>query len=472
VWAQTLFESYVNLIETGKAAGRPFETSQRHMADYVVAGMKAAPVEPTFIEQRDALLLAVHALSKGDPARTGDFEAIARGFAKRGLGVGAKAPPIASRAFDETVESFAFKAEVAISDVKVDDSLLSCDQDGILDASEAGILQLTLTNTGFQPLANSVLQLTSRDPAVRITEQPVPTLGPLQPYDSTILRFGVVVDPTKRGKSLFEIVASSTDPAAANVNVEFPFELRYNSDDVPASATSDDVESEHPAWVVSRDDAPKPDQDLNENSDSLIWSREGAAANHVWHGEDPSNSTDQSLVSPELNVSKDNPLVISFKHRFSFEFGTALTTGVGVGFDGGVLEVTRDGGKTWQDIEKYVDPGFTGKIFSTSTLKDRTLPDTNPLAGRMAWIGASANYPQYTPVSLNLGKDFAGKTIKLRFRIGTDDGTSATGWDIDDIAFGTAEAPSLTNTPFAAVHDNAGTCTVPTPVPNPVGSAR
>ena len=106
IWAQMLFEVYVGIIEAGNAAGRPFDESKRRMTDYMVAALKAAPDDPTFVEQRDAMLSAVRAMAKMDPTRQADVEAVARGFAKRGLGQGAVAPPKRSRNLNEAVESF------------------------------------------------------------------------------------------------------------------------------------------------------------------------------------------------------------------------------------------------------------------------------------------------------------------------------------------------------------------------------
>ena len=106
IWAQTLFEIYVNIIEAGRAAGRPFDESKRRMTDYMVAALKAAPDDPTFVEQRDAFLSAIRAMAKNDPTRMADVDAAARGFAKRGLGAGAVAPPKRSRNLNEAVESF------------------------------------------------------------------------------------------------------------------------------------------------------------------------------------------------------------------------------------------------------------------------------------------------------------------------------------------------------------------------------
>ncbi|MET0390780.1 MAG: M36 family metallopeptidase [Polyangiales bacterium] len=106
IWAQMLFEVYVNILDAGKAAGRPFEESKRRMADYVVAGLKGAPDNPTFVEQRDALLAAVRSMAAMDPTRQADVDAMARGFAKRGLGADAVAPPERSTSLNEAVESF------------------------------------------------------------------------------------------------------------------------------------------------------------------------------------------------------------------------------------------------------------------------------------------------------------------------------------------------------------------------------
>jgi hypothetical protein len=56
----------------------------------------------------------------------------------------------------------------------------------------------------------------------------------------------------------------------------------------------------------------------------------------------------------------------------------------------------------------------------------------------------------------------AGKTVSVRFRIGTDEGTGAGGWDIDKIAF-----TGITNTPFPSIVDNVTAACGDAGVPNP-----
>ena len=63
-------------------------------------------------------------------------------------------------------------------------------------------------------------------------------------------------------------------------------------------------------------------------------------------------------------------------------------------------------------------------------------------------------WPNFAPVTLNLGTTYAGQTVMLRFRIGADESTGAPGWDIDDIAIG-----GLTQLPFSSLIGDTGVCT-------------
>ncbi|HEX4352577.1 MAG TPA: M36 family metallopeptidase, partial [Polyangiales bacterium] len=442
IWAETLFEGYANLLTSGYAAGRSFDESKRRMADYVVAGMKAAPTEPSFVEQRDAILASVYAMAASDPSRLDDFTALAQGFAKRGLGVGAIAPPTDSQTLDEAVENFDFKGAVALSDASFDDSVSSCDHDGKLDAGESGKLTFTVMNNGWLPLTSTSVHVQS-SAALTFDGGGTVQVGTLEPFGATQVSIGVTAAAGAHNESALKLTVGANDPEAYATSISSAFELLYNYDDVAASAASDDVESEHTAWVVSPDTL------------ASVWSREGDALNRVWHSDDVGVQSDESLVSPDLVVSASGSLVISFKQRYSFEAGPISDGGPDVDFDGGVLEVSLDGGTTWQDISKYGNPGYTATLFTVGATQDAGLDgDTNALAGRKAWGGESPNYPSYTTTSIKLGTRLAGKTIKLRFRMGSDDSGGAAGWDIDNISFGSG----ISNTPFGAIENNAISC--------------
>jgi hypothetical protein len=172
------------------------------------------------------------------------------------------------------------------------------------------------------------------------------------------------------------------------------------------------------------------------------WSRQGDAMNHMWHGDALASPGQENLISPDLVVSATEAFTIGFKHHYTFEVATG-----GLNADGGILEISSDGGTTWQDISMYADPMYTGALYTMPGM------DTNPYAGKQAFVGRSAGYPNNVDAKLDLGMKLAGKTVKLRFVVATDEGTSGAGWDVDDIAF-----TGITNSPFTKVVDNAGTC--------------
>jgi MYXO-CTERM domain-containing protein len=470
IWTQTLFEAYVSLLAAGKAANPPlaFEDIKRRMADYVVAGMKAAPNEPSFTEQRDALLSAVLAI----PGRNDDFVALAKGFAKRGLGVGAEAPPTSSVTLDEAVENFDIKGNLGFIDAKIDDSVRSCDHDGYLDKGEAGKVTINVRNTGWLELTQTQVKVTTTDPNIVLDGNGVATIASLKPYEVKPVTIGISAKDTVAKRALLPLKVTLSDPMAFAPMGDTEITSLYNFDDMLNSSAMDDVESVKTAWTMGHGARP---------SRFPVWARQGDASNHVWHGDDFGVETDESLVSPKLAVSATNPFILNFSHRYSFEFGPAVTNGPDVFFDGGVIEVSEDDGTTWNDVSKYVDPHYPITIYTTQPPPPDAGkseggaaeagateggaeagpvgdPDTNVLAGHDAFGGQSPGYPDYVNVSLNFGTKLAGKMVKIRFRIGTDAGSGEAGWDIDNVSFGTTSFASITNTPFSSLVDNPAMC--------------
>ncbi|MET0594902.1 MAG: M36 family metallopeptidase, partial [Polyangiaceae bacterium] len=441
IWTQTLFESYTNLIETLKAATPPvpFEQIKRRFADYLVAGMKATPTEPTFVEQRDAILAAVLATGRMD-----DFSAIAQGCAKRGLGVGAVAPPSTSTTLNEAVENFDFKGASGFVEAKIDDSAMSCDKDGNLDVNETGKLTVKVKNTGWVKLTKTLVKATSTEP--NLTFSTPTTMLELNPYEEKTVTIDVSAKMGVAQKKVVPIVVSITDADAVKDTVDTTIQALVNFDEAKGSSKTDDVESLlPPVWTMEHSDPMSKEE---------VWTREGdPMAGHVWHGAALAAAGSEALVSPPLTVSATENLTIGFKHAYAFEVGTSPIGGGMANFDGAVLEIMEGSGDastgTWVDVSTYADPMYPVTIFTGAP----SIPDGNPLAGKKAWGGRSPMYPALVPFSIDLGTKLAGKTIRVRFRIGTDDGTGAAGWNIDDIAFG-----GITNSPFSKIADNSGVC--------------
>jgi hypothetical protein len=107
------------------------------------------------------------------------------------------------------------------------------------------------------------------------------------------------------------------------------------------------------------------------------------------------------------------------------------------GFDGGVLEISVNGGA-------FVDILAAGGSFVAGGY-NRTLSTgfSNPLPGRQAWSGNSNGY---LTTRVNLPAAAAGQNVQLRWRFGSDSSVSATGWRIDSINLTDAYL-CATNTP-------------------------
>jgi hypothetical protein len=318
------------------------------------------------------------------------------------------------------------------------------------------LLKLTISNGGWASLEQPKLKVTSADPSITFDNGGEVALGALEPYAEVVATIGIKAGGTSATRGVLALTVSLSDPEALMASADLPLAISYNFDDQLSSSATDDVESEKTTWSYAENLVPD------------VWSREGDPTNHVWHADDVGTQGDESLVSPDLVVSARTPLTISFRHRYSFEIGQAVDNGPVVGFDGSVLEISEDGGGTWHDVSEYGSVDYPDVLYE---VPEDAGPDAepyaaNPLAGRPAWVGESANYPSYSRVSINLGLRFARKTIKVRFRIGTDEGTGAPGWDIDNISFGGSSPYALsaiTNTPFARVVNDATRCTPPRP---------
>jgi len=427
IWAQTLFEGYVNLLHAGQVEGRTFEQSKRRMADYIVAGMKATPPEPTFTEQRDALLATVRAMGEKD-----DFLALARGFAKRGMGVAAVSPPIKSTTLDEAVENFDTVGSLAFIDAKVDDSVRSCDHDGVLDAGEKGKVTVRLRNVGWETLLGSTVSVSTTDPSVTFDNNGAATVQSVDPFGIATITVGVSVNQVPLARAVLPITIRTHNASAIPVDVTAGVDTLYNFDDVPRSSPIDNVESAHPAWTFGH------------GSPALVaWLRQGDVTNHVWHADDLGVAGDESLLSPDLVVGTGD-FKITFSHRFQFETQPGVGAVPPVYFDGGVLELSTDGGTTWTDAATYTDPGYTQTLDPGGV---------NALRGRKAWASTSSGYPSFTTATIDLGTQFQGKTVKVRLRVGTDESGGAAGWDIDNII-----VAGITNLPFASIVDDRTTC--------------
>ena len=121
--------------------------------------------------------------------------------------------------------------------------------------------------------------------------------------------------------------------------------------------------------------------------------------------DDPATVSDKYLDTPSIVITS-GPALLTFRNFYNLEST----------FDGGVLEVSSPNinGGAFTDITaaavggSFVSGGYNATI-STAFM--------SPIAGRMAWSGNSGGY--ITTIA-NLGPNVVGQTIKLRFRMASD----------------------------------------------------
>lgn len=421
VFTSMMFEGYARLL-----AAHPYEEARRRMSDYVVAGMALTPMNATYLEQRDALLAAAAALDPADASR------LAQGFAARGAGTCAKGPERASTSLQGVVESFEvgpssgdIQLEVEVTD--------ACDADDILDPNESGRVRVSVTNVGTAPLVGAKVRVSSDDPAVKFKSDTV-TLATILPFSTGATNIDVSLDPSFSGRS-FNIEAEVLADGLCGVRT-IAARMHANFDELEAASALDTVEAKNTKWEVTGTYSPG-------------WSREaGSDGDWEWAGASHDFEGSAALVSPELEVSSDEPFAISFSHRHDFERDGAFS------YEGGVIEISVDGG-AWVDISNYATVNYGGTITDIAS---------NPLGGRLGYVGQNASWPDEDVVTLDLGQALAGSTARIRFRFGTDEYLKYGGWWIDDIGFS-----GITNLPFPLVLDEDGGCS-PKPEPGSGGA--
>ncbi len=121
--------------------------------------------------------------------------------------------------------------------------------------------------------------------------------------------------------------------------------------------------------------------------------------------------TSDSYIQMTQGVTLPANAYMTFNHAYSFEYPN---------YDGGVLEVSVNGG-AWADAGTlFLENGYTGNISTAFN---------NPLKGRSAFVYKSSGMIT-SRLSLS---SLPGANVRFRYRIGTDSTGSGFGWYVDDL---------------------------------------
>ena len=181
-----------------------------------------------------------------------------------------------------------------------------------------------------------------------------------------------------------------------------------------------------PLWVTSNSGLPNPPADTPPNAAFI---------------DDPAVVSDKRLDWLQL---QSNSVAVTFQQNFNLE---ASEVDPNVGFDGGVLEMSTDGGNTFQDI-LAVGGSFVMGGYNRTIAADRG----SPIAGRQAWSGNSQGF-----ITTVVNLPFSPGNARLRWRMASDNTGSSEGWRVDTVSIFACEP-----TP----------CPPPTPRPRPTAHPR
>jgi hypothetical protein len=376
IWASALWGSYRSLLLDSRYT---FAQAKARMIGYVIAGMKATPIDPTFLEARDAILAVVRASDDQDYAH---FRAA---FAARGMGAGAVAPPRTSNDLRGAIESTSVDGP-ALAYIGATLADIDGDHDGILDVGEHGTLTVTVRNSGSVALAATAVTVQAVDGDVEVGAGA--TGRALAPNQDLVIDVPVTLRTATFDQAIsFDVVIADAAAGVAPITTRVGFRVDH---DVVATATD---HADNPAAQAAWFGEPYiPYQET-------VWARVDHAGNPAYEVTGTRIRRTAALVSPCFQVAKDRDLVVHFAQSYFDIYGGDVQVKVG----GAAPDA-------WQTI--YSLPA-TGQV------------------------------DQLTPVDVNLHRDQAGAWLQLQFVADVPEavGAAVPRWTIDDISLDGVTAP-------------------------------
>ena len=373
VWAVMIWDLYWNLIdEYGFDEDFYNGTGGNNMAmQLVLDGLKLQACRPTFIDARDAVLAA-------DRANYGGVNQclIWETFARRGLGFSAQAGGIEGYDLPEfcqpilkitkSADSVAFAGDVITYTLEItNDSPSLLSNTTVMDTIPAG--------TSFVSGSATCANITEDNGIISIN------VGSMAVGESLTCSYQLLLD-------------------------ENPYSILLLEDDMDAGQDNWEAISDQGSveWIIDPNSYP---------------------GDFAWFAENIDTVCDQSLMlAIPANLAGSNPL-LSFWHRYNTQYRFNNFQNVQEGVDGGVVEISIDGGSTWLDLgNDMVQNGYT------DTLEIGT---ENPLNGRLAFTGNNGGFFIETLIDLS---NYSQQDMIFRFRLGCDESNGDEGWYIEKVS--------------------------------------
>lgn len=353
----------------------------------VIDGLKLQPCSPGFVDARNAILQADQVNNAG-----ANQCLLWNAFAKRGLGYSATQGSSGSRS--DGVQAF--------------DLPPACQQ------------TLKITKSASPSPATAGQTLTY---SLLVENQTAGALNNVAITDNVPAGTTYAGGLTCAGGQSAGVVTFNLGTMASGASQTCSFQVTVNSGLGTVTFLSDDMESGSAAWTASA------------GSGSSNWSLGTTSPHsptHAWFAQDVASVTDQYLAMTNAVTLSGTP-TLSFWHSYATE----------AGYDGGVVEISANGG-AWTDLGALMTQGGYNSTISSSY--------SNPIGGRQAFSGSSGGYVE-TKVNL---ASYAGQSVRIRFRLGTDSSVGSTGWYVDDVTI--SDQDTLSNTACVTADGGQNDC--------------
>ncbi len=287
------------------------------------------------------------------------------------------------------------------------------DENGELNPGEMPQLTIAIRNVGVEAALGVDVTLTTQDAWVSILDGSE-YYGDLAPDETvTILEgYQVSVSPDTPENHLvhFEVTAvdgRETWLSSFDLMVLYIYEQYWSYDCETAGGwTHEAADGWSDQWHLSLEQYQSPVQS---------WKCGDTGTGNY------ANLLDARLISAPLELRPYSRL--SFQQQMDGEISGAYPDSA---YDGGICEISTDDGITWIQLQPMI--GGYNKSFRWEAGGE--VPATHPfIGGTPCWSGSFTW--QTTEISL---ADYAGETVRFRFRFGSDQGGGGEGWYLDDFA--------------------------------------
>jgi hypothetical protein len=399
IWSTALWE-----VRNRMVSRLGWATGTQRVLQVVTDGMKLAPLNPTFLQERDAIIAAATALPLV-PEASADVNDIREGFRVRGMGFSAIVLNSGSGSNNTSVtEAFDVPNVIFGSPITVSDSV--GDNDGFPEPGENITVSVpVINNTGTGSVSGV---------SVTVTGGGTVSYGAI-PDGQTVTKqipYTVPADAGCGNQITLNITGSSVlgamNPTSTTGRLGQPTfgGNTQNFDSVTAPALPG-------AW-----------NNVQLSGTGINWvtttSAPSSAPNAAF-ANDPGAINDAALTTSAKITSATAQL--AFKNKWTTENT----------FDGAVIEYSTNAGTTWTDFCpncSSICPGANCPFVSGGYTQTISSSFQSPIAGRRAWSGTQGSF---IDTVIKVPAELNGQNILVRWRMASDESVSSTGITIDDV---------------------------------------